>query len=78
MKIKTELIKGYIAEVICSQMADFEIDEENIADTRAILILSEIQKVLYEDDKLSDFEMIERIVSIFDRYNIDFGSCHDF
>lgn len=78
MKIKTELIKGYIAEMVCSQISDFEIDEEEIADTRATCALKEIQKVLYEDNQLSDFEMIEKIVSIFDKYNLDFGNCHDF
>ena len=39
MKIKTELIKGYIAEAVCSQLSDFEIDEDAVADSRAILIL---------------------------------------
>ena len=78
MKIKTELIKGYIADIVCSQMVDFEIDEEKIADTQAIKALGEIQKVLMRDNELDDFLIVEEIVNIFSKYEIDFGACHDF
>ena len=76
MNIKTELIKGYIADVICDSKADFEIDENRIADTTATRALGEIQEVLKSD--IDDFEMIEEIVLIFEKYGIDAGNCHDF
>ena len=78
MKIKTELIKGYIADMVCDSILDFEIGEDKITDTRAIKVLGEIQAVMYGDDKFSDFEMVEQIVSIFNKYNLDCGGCHDF
>ena len=46
MKIKTELLKKYIADFI------------NIC--------------------IDDFEIVEKIVCVFEKYNIDFGGCHDF
>ncbi len=77
MNIKTELIKSYIAEVVCSNIPDFEIDESKVADTTAVKVLGEIQQVL-KDNKLDDFEMIEEIVLIFEKYNLNAGSCHEF
>ena len=40
-------------------------------------MLSEIQKVI-KNEAYSDFEAIEEIVCIFEKYDIDFGNCHDF
>ena len=77
MKIKTELIKGYIADTICSQLTDFEIDEDVIADSRAILILDAVRNILCREE-LSDFEIVDEIVMLFNRCNIDCGGCHDF
>ena len=76
MNIKTELIKSYIAEIICRGITDFEIDEEKIVDTMATKALNEIQKVLKSD--MDDFEMVEEIVLIFEKHGLDAGSCHDF
>ena len=77
MKIKTELIKGYIADAVCNQLTDFEINEDEIANSRAIIILNAVREILRKDE-LSDFEMIDEIVMLFHRYNIDCGGCHDF
>lgn len=77
MNIKTELIKSYIAEIICRGITDFDIDEYKIADTTATKVLGEIQQVLHKD-RLDDFEKIEEIVLIFEKFNLDAGSCHDF
>ena len=77
MNIKVELLKNYISDFINFKIEDFEIDASQIADTTAIQMLSEIQKVIKNDD-YSDFEAIEEIVCIFEKYNIDFGFRHDF
>ena len=77
MTIKTELIKSYIADVVCSQLMDFEIDENKIADTKATEILGEIQEILKNGEE-DDFLIVEEIVSLFIRHNIDTGGCHDF
>lgn len=77
MTIKTELLKGFISDYINNQIEDFDIDADKITNTIAIKILSEIQKII-KDCNYSDFEIVEKIVCIFEKHNIDFGSCHDF
>ena len=77
MNIKVELLKNHITDFIKFKIEDFEIDASQIADTTAIQMLFEIQKVIKEE-KYSDFDAVEEIVCIFEKYNIDFGSRHDF
>lgn len=77
MKIKVELLKTHISDFINSRIEDFEIDADDIANTVAIKILAEIQEII-KNDGYSDFERIEEIVCVFEKYKIDFGNCHDF
>ena len=77
MNIKMELFKSGIANFIVNNLDDFEIDESEITNTVAINMLGEIQNVIKNED-FSDFEAIEEIVYIFEKYNIDFGFRHDF
>ncbi len=77
MTIKTELIKGGICDAVCNRLTDFDIDESKVADTRAIKALGEIQEILNNDD-LSDFEMVDSIVSLFGKYKLSFSGNYDF
>jgi len=77
MQIKTELLKKYISDYVSENISDFLIDENKIATTVAIEILSQIQSILKNSD-YSDFEIVEEIVCIFEKYKIDAGGCHDF
>ncbi|MBR2453225.1 MAG: hypothetical protein IKB32_04185 [Clostridia bacterium] len=77
MTIKTELIKSYIADVVCSQLMDFKIDESKIPDTKATEILGEIQEILKNGED-NDFLIVDEIVSTLLRHNLDTGSCHEF
>ena len=77
MNIKLELLKSCISDFINSNLENFEIDASKICDTTAVQMLSEIQNVI-KSDGYSDFEAIEEIVCIFEKYNIDFGFRHDF
>ncbi|MBO5060461.1 MAG: hypothetical protein J6C82_06080 [Clostridia bacterium] len=77
MKIKTELLKKYISDYINNSIRDFEIDADEITDTIAIRMLVEIQHII-KNDAYSDFEASEKIMRVFEKYNIDFGSRHDF
>lgn len=79
MGIKEELIKSAFSEMIIDQMQVVNFNADAIADTLAIKILGEIQDVLkskpFEKD---DFQKIEEIVCIFEKYHINAGTCHDF
>ena len=63
-----------IKQIICEE---FEIDENEITNTVAINMLGEIQSII-RNEKYSDFDAIEEIACIFEKYNIDFGFRHDF
>ncbi len=77
MNIKLELLKKHIADYVVNNLEIFEIDASEVADTVAIAMLSEIQKVL-RNENYSDFEAVEEIVCIFEKHKIDCGSCHSF
>lgn len=77
MDIKLELLKDHITDFIKCRLEDFEIDASQIVDTTATKMLAEIQKVI-KDENYSDFDAIEEIVCIFEKYNISAGVRHDF
>lgn len=77
MNIKLELLKSHISDFINYNLEDFEINAEEIADTLAINMLCEIQRII-KDDRYSDFEAIEEIVCLFEKHKIDAGVRHDF
>ncbi len=77
MDIKLELLKGHIRDYINSNLNDFRIDADTIADTVAISMLSEIQEII-KNEEYTDFDAVEEIVCVFEKYNVDFGSRHDF
>lgn len=77
MDIKLELLKNYISDFINSKIENLEINAEEIADTVAINILREIQRIIKNED-YSDFDAIEEIVHVFEKNEIDSGFRHDF
>ena len=77
MNIKLELLKNGIFEAMEEHLSDLEIDADKIADTVAIKTLAEIQEII-GDDGLSDFDAIEKIVCVFEKYNLRTGGRHDF
>ena len=77
MNIKLELLKNSIHNIIDTRLNDIEIDVNEISQTTAIKALCEIQKIL-KNDSYSDFEVVDKIVDIFQKYNLDFGNQHDF
>ena len=77
MNIKLELLKNHICGIIKSQLTDFEIDPDEIADSTAIKALTEIQAILFNEE-YSDFEIVDEIVEVFIRYGLDFGYQHEY
>ena len=67
MKIKSELLKRAVADIICCRLLDFaELDENKIADTTAITMLDKIRTIIKKD--MPDFDTVEEIVKVFDEY----------
>lgn len=77
MNIKLELSVTEIAEFIKERLNEKELDIAQTVDTRATQILQEIQNIL-ANEKLSDFEIVEEIVCIFEKNNLSTEGCHDF
>ena len=76
MNIKLELLKNSIFDLVGERLYDLEIDASKIADTTAINALSEIKEIINSD--MSDFDAVEKIVCVFEKYKIDIGGRHDF
>lgn len=77
MDIKFELLQNSIYDFLKTTFENCAIDVNNIAHTKAITALNEI-KIILSNDTLSDFDAIEEIVCIFEKYGIDTGGRHDF
>ncbi len=77
MNIKLELLANSISDIVMQRLEDMDINADKIADTIAINELSEIQNVI-QNDAMSDFEVVEQIVCIFEKYKISAGARHDF
>ena len=77
MDIKLELLSNAISELVMQRLDTINIDADKIADTVAITMLLEIQKIIQDDD-VSDFDAIEKIVVLFEKYGVDAGIRHDF
>ena len=70
-------MKGEIYDTINERIGFLDIDADEIADTTAIAALSEIQEII-QNENYSDFEKIEEIMSVYEKYNLSFGECHDY
>ena len=77
MNIKLELLQNAIFDAIGEKLSYMKIDADEIADTTAIKALSEIKEIINDDEK-SDFNAVEEIVCVFEKYNIGIGGRHDF
>ena len=77
MNIKLELLQNAIFDAVREKLSYMEIDMDKIADTTAIKALSDIKDIINDEGK-EDFDIVEEIVCVFEKYNIDIGGRHDF
>lgn len=77
MNIKTEILKSYIYDCINNKIDDFVVDADGITNTIATDMLEEIQSII-KNENYTDFDVVEKIVCIFEKYGVDFGNRHDF
>lgn len=71
---KLYLLKTIIADAIEENSEALGLEE--VSDSTAVKMIKEIQQVLM--NKEDDFEIVEDIVCIFEKYNVSAGACHDF
>ncbi len=76
MNVKVELLKEYITDFINQNIHNFEIDADKIADSTAVKIIEQIVCVL-KNETYDDTDIVEEIVTIFEKYGIDTGACHN-
>ena len=77
MDIKIDLVISAISKAAIENHDKISIDADQITDTAAIAMWSEIQKII-QDVEISDFDAIEKIVILFEKYYVDAGARHDF
>ena len=77
MDLRDELVCQDIGRALIEYFKVVKIDYEKIVQTKALNALEEIKKIIHNDTR-DDFMIVDKIVDVFIKYNIDIGGCHDF
>ena len=78
MDIKLEIFAGAVADAINSAIQYIYIDTDDAVNSIALTVLNDIQYIIKNDAIEDDFDVVEEIVRVFEKYNIDAGNRHDF
>ncbi len=78
MDIKLNIFSGAVSDAINSAIQYLHIDTNDVINSVALTALNEIQQVIQNPEIEDDFEVVEEIVCIFEKYNINAGWRHDF
>ena len=78
MDLKLDIFAGAVSDAINSAVRYLHIDTEDIINSVALTALNEIQCVIQNAEIENDFDVVEKIVCIFEKYNINTGGRHDF
>ena len=78
MDIKLEIFAGAVAEAINSAKQYIHIDTDDVIHSVALTALGEIAQVVQNLEIEDDFYVVEEIVRIFEKYNLNAGGRHDF
>ncbi len=78
MDIRLDIFAGAVSDAINSAIRYIYIDTDDAINSIALTALNDISCVICNTDIEDDFDVVEEIVRIFEKYNIDAGSRHDF
>jgi len=78
MDIKLDIFAGAVSDAINSAIRYIHIDTENVINSVALTALNEIKCVIQNTQIKDDFDVVEKIVRIFEKYNINAGGRHNF
>ena len=77
MSVYSDLLANSLCDFIKEELTFKKFNAKKVVNTKAVRILQEIQDVLADDSK-SDFDVVEEIVCIFEKYHISAECRHDF
>ncbi len=78
MDVKLDIFAGAISDAINNTIRYIHIDADEIVNSVALIVLEEIAQVIRNTEIIDDFYVVEKIVCIFEKYNIKIGVSHDF
>lgn len=78
MNVNLELFALAISEAINSHIKYIDINADEIVNSTALKALNEISLVIQNPKIENDFDVVDEIIHILDKYNIDTGFRHDF
>ena len=78
MDIKLNILAGAVSDAINSAIRYIHIDTDDVINSVALTALNEIKCVIQNKEIENDFDVVEEIVCIFVKYNINAGGRHDF
>ncbi len=78
MDIKLDIFAGAVSDAINSAIRYIHINTDDVINSVALTALNEIQCVIRNTEVEDDFDVVEEIVCIFEKYNINAGGRHDF
>ena len=74
MDLRDELVCQDIGRHLIEYFKVIKIDYDKIVQTNALNALEEIKRIIHNDTP-DDFMMVDKIVDVFIKYNIDSGGC---
>ncbi len=78
MDIRLEIFSSVVSDAIQRALAYEIIDMDDSITSTALTILNEIECIIRDDTILDDFDVVEEIVCVFEKYHISAGFRHDF
>lgn len=77
IEIEKELIYYELGRLMVEYIVNEKINYSALVENRAANILALIKQTI-SDEAISDFEKVDKIVELLNKYGIETGNCHDF
>ena len=76
--IKLEIFAKVVSDAINSAIRDIHMETDDAINSMTLTVLHEIVRVVQNTEIKDDFDVVEKIVCILEKYNINAGDRHDF
>ncbi len=78
MDIKLEIFSWAVSDAIKEAMRYIYIDTNDVVNSVALAALNDIKFIINDENIEDDFDVVEEIVNVLQKYNIGIGGRHDF